>query len=73
MRAHHVIATVAAILVGLGLTLIFSSAPIAVADASGVKSVSMDISEVQQSVKNLPMEHFRDMTFVFSDGDRTNF
>jgi hypothetical protein len=73
MRAHHAIATVAAILVGFGLTLIFSSAPIAVADARVVKSVSMDISEMQQSVKNLPVEHFQDMTFVFSDGDRTNF
>jgi hypothetical protein len=73
MRAHHAIAIVAAILVGFGLTLIFSSAPIAVADASVVKSVSMDISEMQQSVKSLPVEHFQDMTFVFSDGDRTNF
>jgi hypothetical protein len=45
MRAHHAIAIVAAILVGFGLTLIFSSAPIAVADARVLKSVSMDISD----------------------------
>ena len=67
MRAHHAIAIVAAILVGFGLTLIFSSAPIAVADARVVKSVSMDISEMQQSVKNLPVEKFQDMTFVFPE------
>lgn len=69
MRAYHAIAIVAAILVGFGLTLIFSSAPIAVADARVIKSVSMNISEMQQSVKNLPVERFHDMTFVFSDGD----
>ena len=73
MRAHHAITIVAAILVGFVLKLIFFSAPIAVADVGSVKSVSMDISEMQQSVKNLPVEHFQDMTFVFSDGDRTNF
>jgi hypothetical protein len=72
MRVPHAIVIMAAILVGFGLTLIFSSGPVAVADA-GVKRGSMDISEIQQSVKNLPMEHFNDMTFVFSDGDRTNF
>jgi hypothetical protein len=73
MRVHHAIAIVAAILVGFGLTLIISSGPIAIADAGTVKRGSMDISEIQQSVKNLPVEHFNDMTFVFSDGDRTNF
>jgi hypothetical protein len=67
MRAHHAIAIVAAILVGFGLTLVFSSAPIAVADARVVKSVTMDISEMQQSIKNLPVEKVHDMTFVFSD------
>ena len=67
MRAHHAIAIVAAILVGFGLTLIFFSAPIAVADARVLKSVSMDISEMQQTAKNLPVEKFHDMTFVFPE------
>ena len=67
MRAHHAIAIVAAILVGFGLTLIFSSAPIAVADARVLKSGSMDISEMQRSITNLPVEKIHDMTFVFSD------
>jgi hypothetical protein len=37
MRAHHAIVIVSAILVVFGLTLIFFSAPITVADASVVK------------------------------------
>ena len=69
MRAHHAIAIVAAILVGFVLKLIFFSAPIAVADVGFVKSVSMDISEMHQNIKNIPVEKFHDMTFVFSNGD----
>ena len=69
MRAHHAIPIVAAILGGFGLKLIFFSAPIAEADAGSVRSVSMVISEMHQNIKNLPVEKFHDMTFVFSDGD----
>jgi hypothetical protein len=69
MRAHHAITIVAAILVGFVLKLIFFSAPIAVADVGSVKSVSMDISEMHQNIKNIPVEKFHDMTFVFSNGD----
>ena len=69
MRAHHAITIVAAILVGFVLKLIFFSAPIAAADAGSVKSVSMDISEMHQNIKNIPVEKFHDMTFVFSNGD----
>ncbi len=68
MRAHHAITIVAAILVGFVLKLIFFSAPIAVADVGSVKSVSMDISEMHQNIKNIPVEKFHDMTFVFSNG-----
>ncbi len=67
MRVHHAIVTVAAILVVLGLTLIFFSAPINVADASVVQRGSVDISEMQRTIKNLPVEKVHDMTFVFSD------
>ena len=67
MRVHHAIVTVAAILVVLGLTLIFFSAPITVADASVVQRGSVDISEMQRTIKNLPVEKVHDMTFVFSD------
>jgi hypothetical protein len=67
MRAHYAIAIVAAILVGFSLKLVFFSAPIAVAHTGVIKSVSMDISEMQQSIKNLPMEKIHDMTIVFSN------
>ena len=67
MRMHHAIVTVAAILVVFGLTLIFFSAPITVADASVVGRGSMDISEMQRGITNLPVEKIHDMTFVFSD------
>jgi hypothetical protein len=67
MRAHYAIAVVAVILVGFGLKLIFFSAPIAVAHTGVVKSVSMDISEMRQSIRNLPVEKLHDMTLVFSD------
>jgi hypothetical protein len=67
MRVHHAIVTVAAILVVFGLTLISFSAPITVADASVVQRGSVDISEMQRTIKNLPVEKVHDMTFVFSD------
>ena len=70
MRAHHVIITaVAVILIGFGVKLTFFWAPTAEANLLSVKSVSMDISEVQRSTKNLPVQKIHDMTFVFSDGD----
>jgi hypothetical protein len=68
MRARHVIAVVTVILVGFGLKLAFFSGPIAAADVGSVKSVSMDISEMHQNIKNLPVEKLHDMTFVFSNG-----
>ncbi len=68
MRARHVIAIVAAILVGFSLKLTFFSAPIAAADVASVKSVSMDVFELQQNIKNLPVVKLHDMTFVFSNG-----
>jgi hypothetical protein len=67
MRIHHAIVTVAAILVVFGVTLIFFSAPITVADASVVQRGSVDISEMQRTIKNVPVEKLHDMTFVFSD------
>jgi hypothetical protein len=68
MRAYHVIiAVVAVVLTGFAVKLIFFSAPIAEASLLSVKSVSMDISEVHRSSKNLPLQKIDDMTFVFSD------
>jgi hypothetical protein len=68
MRAHHVIiAAVAVILIGLGVKLIFFWAPPAEAKLLSVKSVSMDISEMQRNAKNLPVQEIHDMTFVFPE------
>jgi hypothetical protein len=56
MRAHHAIGIVAVILVGFGLKVLFFSAPIAEADLRSVRSVGMDISELQRNTKTLPVQ-----------------
>lgn len=68
MRAHHVIAAVAFILVGAGVKLTFFSGPTAAVELGSVRNVSMDVSAMHQQIKNLPVEKINDMTFVFSDG-----
>jgi hypothetical protein len=45
--------------------LFFFPAPIAEADASGVKSSSMNV--LQMHSKGLPVQKVSDMSFVFSD------
>jgi Bacterial regulatory helix-turn-helix protein, lysR family len=67
MRAHHAIAVVTVILVGFGLKLTLFSGPIAAADVGSAKRVGIDVSEMHQNIKNLPVEKFNDMTFVFSN------
>jgi len=69
MRAHHVIAVVAVILVGVGVKLIFFTAPTAEADSLSIKSVGVDVSQLHQNVKNLPVQKFHDMSLVFPDGE----
>jgi hypothetical protein len=69
MRAHHVIAVIAVILVGVGVKLIFFSAPTAEADTLSIRSVSVDVSQLHQIAKSLPVQTFRDMSLVFADGD----
>ena len=65
MRLHHdAIALAAAVLIGFGVKLFFFPAP-AEADASGVKSSSMNV--LQMHHKGLPVQKMSDMTFVFSD------
>ena len=65
MRLHHAIAVTAAILIGFGAKLFFFPAPIAEADANGVKSSSMNV--LQMHSKGLPVQKVSDMSFVFSD------
>ena len=69
MRTRHVVTLFAVILVGFGVKLIFFSAPAAEADLLSVKIGSMDVSQMHQNIKKLPVEKIHDMTFVFSDGD----
>ena len=68
MRAHHAIAVVTVTLVGFGLKLTLFPGPIAAADVGPTKRVSLDVSQMHQHIKNLPVEKFHDMTFVFSNG-----
>ena len=70
MRAHHVIAVVAVILVGVGVKLMFFTATTAAeVDSPPIKSVRVDASQLNQNVKNLPVHKFHDMSFVFPSVD----
>jgi hypothetical protein len=67
-RPHRVIAVFTFILVGVGVKLIFFSGPSAAADVGLTKSLSVDVLKMHNKIKNLPVEKFHDMTFVFSNG-----
>jgi len=69
MRTHHVIALVAVILVVVGVKLISFAAPTAEADPLTIKSVRVDVSQLQQNAKNLPVQKIHDMSLVFPGGD----
>jgi predicted acyltransferase len=72
MRAHHAMAVVAVMLIGLGVKLFFFPAPAAEADTSAVPSASVDPLQMHidhPNIKNLPSHKLHDMTFVFSEGD----
>jgi hypothetical protein len=69
MRAHHVIAVVAAVLVGAGVKLIFFTAPTAEADTLSIESVGVDVSQLHRNVTNLPVQTFHDMSLVFPGAD----
>ncbi|HEV8465518.1 MAG TPA: hypothetical protein VGQ63_11015 [Pseudolabrys sp.] len=69
MRAYHVIAVVAVLLVGLGVRPIFFAAPTAEADSLSIKRVGVDASQLRQNVENLPVQKFRDMSLVFPGDD----
>ena len=69
MRARRNIAVVAVILVGVGVKLIFFTAPTAEADSLSIKRVGVDVSRLHQNVKSLPVQEFHDMSLVFPGGD----
>ena len=65
MRAHHAIAIIAVLVVGLGAKqLLF---PPKQAEADTVPSASMNVLQMQSDVemKTVPVQKMRDMTFVF--------
>ena len=64
MRARHVIA-VAFVLVCVVVKLTFFAAPIAEADARSIESGSVDVFQIHQSIKKLPVQEIHDMSFVF--------
>jgi hypothetical protein len=72
MRAHHAIAVVAIILIGLGVKLFFFPAPAAEADTSDVLRPNMNVIQMHKNhpnMKNVPVQKMHDMTFVFSESD----
>jgi hypothetical protein len=69
MRARHVIAVIAVILVGVGVKLIFFTAATAEADPLSIKSVGVDVSQLHQNVKTVPVQKFHDMSLVFAGDD----
>jgi hypothetical protein len=64
MRARHIIA-VAFVLVCVVVKLTFFAAPIAEADARSIESGSVDVFQIHQSIKKLPVQAIHDMSFVF--------
>jgi hypothetical protein len=63
MRACSTLTLVAVFLVGgvAAKLALFDPQP-----AKAVSTTSVDIQQMQQSITNLPVQKFQDMTFVFS-------
>lgn len=67
LRAHHVIAVVAILLVSFGVKMFFLSAPTAEAVIRPLPGASMNISQMHidhPNRNNLPAQQMHDMTFV---------
>jgi hypothetical protein len=64
MRAHHLIAVVAVILVGIGVKLPFF-APSAEADPRSIESLNADIPRMHHNIKNIQVQKIHDMSLVF--------
>ena len=70
MRAHHVIAVVAVLVIGLGAKQFLF--PPKQADADAVPSASLNVFQMQidhPNKKDLPAQTMRDMSVVFSESD----
>ncbi len=72
MRAHHIIAVVAVLVIGLGVKQYFFPPIKAVADIHTIPSASMNVLQMHidhPNKKDLPAQKMRDMSVVFPDGD----
>lgn len=69
MRAHHVIAVVAVLIVGLGAKQLLLPPRHADANISTVSSASLDVLQMQRDIdiRKLAVESTRDATFVFDN------
>ena len=65
MRANHIIAVAAVVLIGFTVKVGFLSAPIAQANADGLTIAGLDVSKLHVNAK-LPEQAMHDMSFVFS-------
>jgi len=62
MRSHQIVAIATVLAVGLGAKLLFFSSPTAEANVDALNSVRMDISQMHQNSKNLPVQKIDDMS-----------
>jgi transposase-like protein len=71
MRAHHVIAVVAVLVIGLGAKQFWFPPKQADADIIPVANASMNVLQMHSEIdmKTLPQHKMNDKTFVFADGD----
>ena len=71
MRAHHVIAVVAVLVIGLGAKQFLFPPKQADADIIAVPSASMNVLQMYSDIdmKTLPQQKMNDKTFVFADGN----
>jgi hypothetical protein len=69
LRAHHVIAVVAILVISFGVKMFFLSAPTAEADMRPVPSASMGILQMHRDtdMKQLPLQKMYDKTFIFTE------
>jgi len=69
MRAHHVIAVAAVLVIGLGVKQYFFPPVRAEAEPHAVSSASVNVLQMHRAIntKSFPMQKMHDMTFVFDN------
>lgn len=69
VRAHHVIAIVAVLVIGLGVKQFVFPPQQAAANINAVPSASMNILQMHRDIdiKSLSVQKMNDRTFVFTD------